>query len=169
MSHMWMWQNVKLEKHRGCKRSLGRNVREGQDQNVTICKTTSTRPRPRALYIPLFPLRASVSRSARGRVGDRPHSRPAPLGLRHVAPGNHRSSRSGSRHPRGARPPAPPGLPRSSPLLHFISPRQHGPHCGFPHASSPSSRIQQQRPHCEPLGYLRYPWQRTCAVSCARA
>ena len=37
--------------------------------------------------------------------------------------------------PAGPRPPAPPGQPRSSPLFDFISPRQHGPHRGFPEAS----------------------------------
>lgn len=59
--------------------------------------------------------------------------------------------------PAWARPPAPPGLPRSSPLLGFISPRQHDPHRAFPHASGPSSLPQQQGLRREPLGYLSYP------------
>lgn len=53
--------------------------------------------------------------------------------------------------PAGARPPAPPGLSRSSPLLGFISPRQHGPHRGFPHTSGPSSPPQQHARLREPL------------------
>lgn len=53
--------------------------------------------------------------------------------------------------PAGALPPTPPELPCSSPLLGFISPRQHGPHRGFTHASGPSSQPQQQGPLYKPL------------------
>lgn len=46
--------------------------------------------------------------------------------------------RAGSRrlpcHPRSS---------RSSPLFRFVSPRQHGPHRRFPHASGPSSQPRQ--------------------------
>lgn len=48
--------------------------------------------------------------------------------------------RAGSRrlpnHPRAS---------RSSPLLRFVSPRQHGPHRRIPHASGPSSQPRQQQ------------------------
>lgn len=70
--------------------------------------------------------------------------------------------------PAGPRPPAPPGMSRSSPLLDFISPRQHGPHRGFPEASGPSSPPQQQASLSQPLCLPALPRQRTCAVSCAR-
>ena len=90
-------------------------------------------------------------------VGGRPWSRPDP-GLRVLSParrpvalGNHRDSRQGARHPRGPGPPAPPGQPRSSPLFDFISPRQHGPHRGFPEDSGPSSPPQQQASLSQPL------------------
>lgn len=107
-------------------------------------------------------------------VGGLPWSRPDPglsvlsPGHRPVALGNHRDSRQGARHPSGPRPPAPPGMSRSSPLLDFISPRQHGPHRGFPEASGPSSPPQQQASLGQPLCLPALPRQRTCAVSCAR-
>lgn len=54
--------------------------------------------------------------------------------------------------PSRARPPAPPQLPRFSPLIDFIFPRQHGPHRSFPPASGPLlPPPQQQAPLRGPL------------------
>lgn len=51
-------------------------------------------------------------------------------------PWQHASSRRLPHHPRAS---------RSSPLLRFVPPRQHGPHRRFPHASGPSSLPRQQQ------------------------
>lgn len=135
--------------------SPGCTVRERQDQIVITCKTTSS-----GHYLTrgasLCPL--SKHQFLHPQRGGRatlhcpdPGFRALSLGRMPVALGNHESSAMAPAIPAGARPPAPPEPRRSSPLLGFISPRQHGPHRSFPHASSPSSPPQQRSPFRELL------------------
>lgn len=139
---------VTFEKHcRGCKLNPERTW-TGPDIDSVCVKRPRQATTSRVVH-PLAPA-PGLSFSIRKGVGGRPCSRADPgfsafsPGRRPVALGNHGGSRNGSRTPARARPPAPPGPPRSSPMLGFISPRQHGPHRGFPHTSSPSSRLSNR-------------------------
>lgn len=92
-----------------------------------------TAPADRHLQMVLNPLQESRFLFHWGVVGTELDSSTQAAG---PLPWQRAGSRHLSRHPRAS---------RSSPLLRFVSPRQHGPHRCFPHASGPSSQSRQQQ------------------------